>query len=252
MVSMPLVSPKVDLCTPCLTEFHNHNILGGQFLRAYVERYNHPPVHNLITFGSQHMGVSDIPPCRAHDFLCQVARNAAKSAVYSHWAQENIVTVGFWLTRLYHIFKLIQAQYYRDPANLETYLSANHFLPDINNEIRGSRNKTYRSNLSSLNNLVLVMFTEDKTVIPKESSWFGAEAVDEERKYGGLQIPLSNPSQRGIVPMRSQPIYLEDWIGLRELDERGAIIFEECEGEHMRLGKCWESLVETFTGGLEL
>lgn len=29
---------------------------GGQFLRAYVERYNNPPVHNLITFGSQHMG----------------------------------------------------------------------------------------------------------------------------------------------------------------------------------------------------
>ena len=29
---------------------------GGQFLRAYVERYNTPPVHNLITFGSQHMG----------------------------------------------------------------------------------------------------------------------------------------------------------------------------------------------------
>ena len=29
---------------------------AGQFLRAYVERYNTPPVHNLITFGSQHMG----------------------------------------------------------------------------------------------------------------------------------------------------------------------------------------------------
>ncbi|GAW10666.1 palmitoyl-protein thioesterase [Lentinula edodes] len=29
---------------------------GGQFLRAYVERYNSPPVHNLLTFGSQHMG----------------------------------------------------------------------------------------------------------------------------------------------------------------------------------------------------
>lgn len=30
---------------------------AGQFLRAYVERYNSPPVHNLITFGSQHMGM---------------------------------------------------------------------------------------------------------------------------------------------------------------------------------------------------
>jgi len=67
--------------------------VGGQFLRAYVERYNNPPVHNLITFGSQHMGVSDIPPCRRYDFLCQMARRAAKSAVYGQWAQENLITV---------------------------------------------------------------------------------------------------------------------------------------------------------------
>lgn len=36
---------------------------GGQFLRAYVERCNNPPVHNLITFGSQHQGVSRFPGC---------------------------------------------------------------------------------------------------------------------------------------------------------------------------------------------
>lgn len=66
---------------------------GGQFLRAYVERYNVPPVHNLITFGSQHMGISDIPLCRPYDFLCQIARRAAKGAVYGKWAQENLVQV---------------------------------------------------------------------------------------------------------------------------------------------------------------
>jgi palmitoyl-protein thioesterase len=147
-----------------------------------------------------------------------------------------------------------QAQYYRDPANLETYLSANQFLPYINNEIQESRNGTYKRNLASLNNLVLVMFTEDKTVIPKESSWFGAEVVNEERKHGASQISFSIPKQllqteRVMVPMRSQPIYLENWIGLRDLDDRAAIIFEECEGEHMHLGECWEPLVEKFTGG---
>lgn len=39
---------------------HGFDAIGfsqaGQFLRAYVERYNTPPVHNLITFGAQHMG----------------------------------------------------------------------------------------------------------------------------------------------------------------------------------------------------
>jgi len=205
---------------------------GGQFLRAYVERYDHPPVHNLITFGSQHMGVSDIPPCRRYDFVCQMARSAAKSAVYSHWAQQNIIT----------------AQYYRDPANLGAYLSASQFLPYINNEIPESRNETYKRNLASLHNLVLVMFTEDKTVIPKETAWFGAEVVNEEGSRGASQTSFSI-SEQVVVHMRLQPIYLEDWIGLRDLDDRGAIIFEECEGEHMHLGKCWEPLVKKFTGG---
>ena len=100
MVSMPLAFRKVSICIK--TNAHVHYISGGQFLRAYAERYNYPPVHNLITFGSQHMGVSDIPPCRRYDLICQVARNAAKSAVYSDWAQENIVTV--WHFNSYNIF----------------------------------------------------------------------------------------------------------------------------------------------------
>jgi len=29
---------------------------GGQFLRAFVQQYNYPPVHNLITLGAQHQG----------------------------------------------------------------------------------------------------------------------------------------------------------------------------------------------------
>lgn len=77
--------------TDCL--YAAHLWIGGQFLRAYVERYNNPPVHNLITFGSQHMGVSDIPPCRPGDFLCAIARRAVKGSVYSHWAQTNLVQV---------------------------------------------------------------------------------------------------------------------------------------------------------------
>jgi len=95
------------------------------------------------------------------------------------------------------------------------------------------------------------MFTEDKTVIPKESAWFGAEVVNEEGKHIS-QFSFSIPKQRlewEMVPMRLQPIYLENWIGLRDLDDRSAIIFEECKGEHMHLGECWKPLVEKFTGG---
>ncbi|KAJ6558542.1 palmitoyl-protein thioesterase [Mycena vulgaris] len=204
---------------------------GGQFLRAYVERYNSPPIHNLITFGSQHTGISDIPVCGPRDFLCQIARRATKSAVYGSWAQEN----------------LVQAQYFRDPANLEAYYASNHFLTSINNEIADARNETYARNLASLNKLVLVIFTKDQTVVPKESAWFGSEVIiDDELALGGQQRVIQEG--RILVPMHRQPLYREDWIGLRELDERGDVVFAECEGEHMQINDCWEGLVREFAG----
>jgi len=211
---------------------------GGQFLRAYAQRYNSPPINNLITFGSQHMGVSDIPTCRPGDILCQITRRAIKNGVYSKWAQEN----------------LIQAQYFRDPTQIDTYLEANHFLPSINNEVPGKRNQTYATNFASLNKLVLVLFSKDKTVVPKETAWFGSEAVDDDfddpteaiGHSGQHMLSIAPPTT--IIPMRLQPLYTEDWIGLRSLDQRGDVILETCEGEHMQLGDCWERLVKRFVG----
>jgi palmitoyl-protein thioesterase len=37
---------------------------GGLFFRAYVQQCNDPPVRNLISFGSPHGGVSDVPNCQ--------------------------------------------------------------------------------------------------------------------------------------------------------------------------------------------
>ena len=50
-------------------------------------------MHNLVTFGSQHMGVSDIQPCKPFDVTCQLARRGMRNGVYSAWAQHNIVPV---------------------------------------------------------------------------------------------------------------------------------------------------------------
>jgi len=199
---------------------------AGQFLRAYVERYNSPPVHNLITFGSQHMGVSDLPACRPFDVLCQISRRAARGGVYTEWAQNNIVA----------------AQYYRDSDQLPLYLERNRFLPDINNEDPLSINKTYAHNLKSLNKLVLILFSEDQTVVPKESSWFGSYAPQDD----GLN---SANAARTIIPMRLQPLYANDTIGLKTLDERGDLVLETCNGEHMQLGDCWKPIVKKYVGG---
>lgn len=135
---------------------------------------------------------------------------------------------------------LQQAQYYRDPEQLETYLNSSTFLADVNNEVPESHNGTYADNLATLNALVLVLFAADKTVVPKESSWFGSYAPAD---------TSSAADEKTIVPMRLQPLYTHDWIGLRTLDESGRVVLETCDGEHMQLtDECWKPLVQRFVG----
>lgn len=119
---------------------------GGQFMRAYVQRCNQPHVRNLVTFGSQHMGISDFPACKPGDLLCRLAEGALRGGIYSHYAQNNIVT----------------AQYYRNPRikkEYDDYLKVNQFIADINNEVE--QKEEYKKNIQSLDNLVLLMFDHD-------------------------------------------------------------------------------------------
>ena len=57
----------------------------------------------------------------------------------------------------------------QDPEDLETYLELSAWLADINNE-REEKNMTYKHNLSSLEKFVMIKFTEEKTVVPADSS----------------------------------------------------------------------------------
>ncbi|KAG0206074.1 hypothetical protein BGX28_002433 [Mortierella sp. GBA30] len=174
---------------------------GGQFLRAYIQRCNDPPVHNLVTVGSQHGGISDIPGClRDDDVSCKLMRTIARSGAYSGYVRDHIV----------------QAQYYKDPHNLARYLERNIFLPDINNE-QVLKNATYAERLSSINKLVMFMFMDDITVKPKETAWFAFQ--DE---------------NGGIINLEEQEQYKGDWLGLRSMNEAGKLVFDALEGEHMQ------------------
>jgi palmitoyl-protein thioesterase len=50
--------------------------------------------------------------------------------------------------------------------------------------------------------------------------------------------------------MEDQPLYTHDWIGLRELDEKGGLKLEHCPGEHMDLdgGDCGMRMVRDWVG----
>ena len=125
--------------------------------------------------------------------------------------------------------RLVPAQYFRDAEQMEEYLEGSNFLADVNNEREeGRRNETYRENLKRLERFVMYVFRNDTTVIPKESGWFS-----EVNKTSGVETGL-----------RERRMYKEDWLGLRDLDERGRLEMREVPGGHMQLSE--EVLVDAF------
>jgi len=124
---------------------------------------------------------------------------------------------------------LVPAQYYRDPEQLEDYVGGSNWLADINNEKgKRARNATYAANIAALETFAMYVFTEDQTVVPKESGWF-AEV---------------NGTTGVVTHLRNRTMYEEDWLGLRKLDEKGGLVFREMEGKHMELDE--QGLADIF------
>ncbi|EAW09913.1 palmitoyl-protein thioesterase family protein [Aspergillus clavatus NRRL 1] len=193
---------------------------GGQFLRGYVERCNAPPVHNLVTFGSQHNGIAEFQACGATDWVCRGAEALLRAGRWSAFVQA----------------RLVPAQYFRDPAELDAYLANSNFLADINNE-RPLKNTAYRANLARLNRFAMYMFEDDTMVNPKESAWF-AEV---------------NATTGAVTPLRERSLYKEDWLGLKALDEQGKLDFRTAPGGHMQLSeKLLSKVFEEYFGPVEV
>ncbi|GAA5893104.1 hypothetical protein JCM6882_003887 [Rhodosporidiobolus microsporus] len=232
---------------------------GGQLLRGVVEKCGGEKgglkVRNLITVGSQHMGISAMPPCPPGSSPFSPCRlmhlSLVREGLYSSWAQHQV----------------IPAQYWREQERVDEYLKVNTFLKDINNERVGDeqpdegeeddewvmvgeedepRNATYKENFSSLNRFVMLRFSEDLTVVPPHSSHF---TLPSPNATNCPTPPLpSDPSCYSTpLPWSSLPLYTHDYIGLRALDEKGRIVKGVCEGAHMEISEeCWEGVVRWF------
>lgn len=188
---------------------------GGQFLRAVAERCPEPAMHNLITFGAQHQGVFGIPNCSPNDTLCEEMRLLLSQGAYIDWIQDS----------------LVQAQYWHDPIHEEEYHNYSIFLADINNE--KVVNEEYRTNLMKLDNFVMVKFLEDSMVVPRESEWFGFYAPGQDVE---------------VLPLQQTQLYLEDRLGLKEMDEAGKLNFLSVDGDHLNFSDEWflQEIVDKF------
>lgn len=175
---------------------------GGLFMRALIERCSKISVLTLITFGSPHMGVLELPLCeRDNDWICKRRNEALKRQVWNPSVRKTVVP----------------AQYFRDPNHYENYLKYSNFLADVNLERSGLFQKDAKDRFSKLRRLALVCFSQDKTLVPKESAFFQD----------------INPHTGSINGFENTRLFQENLIGLQLLHSEGKIEFFIVDDTHM-------------------
>ncbi|XP_045495750.1 palmitoyl-protein thioesterase 1 [Colias croceus] len=182
---------------------------GCQFFRAVIQRCGHKigPIKNFISLGGQHQGVYGLPHCGALQHQsCDYVRKLLNYAAYYSWVQKS----------------LVQATYWHDPLDEDTYKSHSEFLADINNE--KTINTTYIQNLNNLEYFVLVKFDGDSIVQPKETEWFGFYEPGQAKK---------------LITLQESELYLQDRLGLKKMDEAGKLVFLSVDGDHLRFSEDW-------------
>ncbi|KAG2315297.1 hypothetical protein Bca52824_018419 [Brassica carinata] len=162
-----------------------------------------PPVINYVSLGGPHAGIAAVPKCKSGP-ICDIAEAFLKLEIYNDFVQDHIAPSG----------------YVKIPCEMTKYLEHSQYLPKLNNERPDERNSTFKDRFTSLHNLVLVMFQNDTTLIPKETSWFGYYNDE------GLDTLLSTQQTK---------LYREDWIGLKALDDVGKVKFVSVSGDHLMI-----------------
>lgn len=174
---------------------------GGLLARYIVETCPMKgKVVNFLSIGGPQMGVSDVPEC-FNGKICHLMNMAVRREVYRPIIQDHIGPAG----------------YFRDPHHMSEYLADSVFLPFVNNEEGDpAAMASNKERFSSLNGLMLVMFTEDSVVYPKESEWF-----------------QELNSMMRVEPLEKSAFYQSDAIGLKTLNEAGKVQFVSIVGDHL-------------------
>ena len=104
----------------------------------------------------------------------------------------------------------------------EVYKKKSIFLADINNEL--TINETYKANLPKLKHLVLVKFSKDTMVQPRESEWFG----------------FYKPGQAvELETLQESALYKEDRLGLQQMDKMNKLVFLDVNANHLQFTDVW-------------
>ncbi|KAL3319804.1 Palmitoyl-protein thioesterase 1 [Cichlidogyrus casuarinus] len=182
---------------------------GGLFARALVQSCPlKGQLGSLISVGGPQQGIYGFPACPGgvSFVICRLIDKMLSEGAYLEFIQS----------------RLVQAQYWHDPLNKDKYETDSLFLAGYNQEQKF--NKSFAENMKRLKNLVLVKFNDDQVVVPRESEHFGYFHYDDLSK---------------IYNVSDSPLYKEDQLGLKSLDESGRLHLLSVDGDHLQFNLTW-------------
>jgi palmitoyl-protein thioesterase len=172
---------------------------GGMMARYLIEYCKFDmPIRNVVSFGGPMNGVSS---------NLDTDRNSFVGGVMD-WVVDKTIQFDF-MDRI-----ITPADYWRNPKDMTTYLTYSRFLAEANNEVNFSEDR--KEAWKHLNNALFIQWSDDATIVPKESAHWGQ--YDENFE---------------IVHRHDTNLYQQDLIGIKFLEENKKATYIEWPGKHM-------------------
>ncbi|XP_061706863.1 lysosomal thioesterase PPT2 homolog isoform X2 [Cydia pomonella] len=160
---------------------------GGLIARGIVQTFPNVSVSTFISLSSPQAG--QYGAGFLHLVFPGLVKESAYELFYSRVGQHTSV-----------------GNYWNDPYHQTLYETYSVYLPYINNHIASTKTNDFKNNLLRLKRFVLIGGPDDNVITPWQSSQFGYYDANDT-----------------IIEMRDQPIYKDDKIGLKELDNNGKL-----------------------------
>lgn len=185
-------------------EFSVVGISQGALLARYIiEKCDMPgKVKRYVSIGGPQMGVAKFPHCESGIF-CNLVNGIIDKLVYFSLVQNFIGPAGYFKTN----------------NKIDNYVNSSTFLADLNNE-KKEKNENYKKRFLELEKILLIKFTEDTMIIPKETSQF--------RFYNKENV---------VEDLEKSDFYINDYIGVRQLMEENKIKLLDLEGDHLNFDR---------------
>ena len=203
-VAKPILTQVEEACEKIKSNPYfqdKFNVLGisqGTLIGRYIiEKCDMKgQVMKYMSFDGPQMGIASIPKITCGSFcewLCNI------TAPLAYQLRDIVALCG----------------YYKYRYDQDTYKKTNTFLKMLNNE--DEKDEEVYKRFSSLEKVKLIKSREDTVITPRDSSWFQFYDKD------GIEI----------VPLELSDFYIDDYIGLRKLNEEGKVEFTEFAEEHV-------------------